>query len=258
MLFTHRRSRSHGFQLVQAAITNTVTYRRADYFLAVSQPSIERLQQKHHIEAGRIGMVRNGVDLETFRPLPRPPNPVPVVAYAGRFDAWQGIDNLVTAMTEVPRGTARLMVVGFQPTDAALRAEMARRLGDRADLVEELPRLALVQRLAAADLLVIPRTPHPAVEVALPTKFAEYLALGRPLIVCDVDETARLVRAHRCGFVSEPNPHALARTIRQAVSTPPDELARMGENARSLAEREFGWAGIGDAYAELLEKWSVA
>jgi len=91
-----------------------------------------------------------------------------------------------------------------------------------------------------------------------PCKFSEYLALGRPIIVCDVDETARLVRQHHCGLVSEPSPAALAETIRAASNFTQVELNQMGQNARRLAEREFSWDDIGRKYADLLIEWGAS
>ena len=52
------------------------------------------------------------------------------------------------------------------------------------------------------------------------TKFAEYAALGRPILVTDVDETANFVRNYRCGFVSDPHPANLAKTLSEASACP--------------------------------------
>src|SRR5207249_4902570 len=130
-------------------------------------------------------------------------------------------------------------------------------LDGKVEMMNRVTQSELVSQLAAAHALIIPRPLHRAVDVAFPTKFAEYIALGKPVIVCDVDETARLVEQHHCGLVSKPNPAALAETIRAASNMSPAELARMGRNARSLAEQEFSWEHIGRTYAELLVKWSA-
>jgi glycosyltransferase involved in cell wall biosynthesis len=179
------------------------------------------------------------------------------VGYAGGFQLWQGIDMLVKAVQLLPRNGLRLRIIGFESRHAAFRSSIAQLLGERAELVDRVSQLELISELAAADVLIIPRPNHPAVAMAFPTKFSEYLALGKPVIVCDIDETSQLVREHRCGLVSKPDPASLAETIRAAAHLSPDELNLMGQNARRLAEREFSWEQIGREYAEQLVRWSA-
>jgi glycosyltransferase involved in cell wall biosynthesis len=47
--------------------------------------------------------------------------------------------------------------------------------------------------------------------MAFPTKFAEYVATGRPVIVTNVDETANFVQKFDCGFVCQPNSYQLLK-----------------------------------------------
>jgi glycosyltransferase involved in cell wall biosynthesis len=177
------------------------------------------------------------------------------VAYAGGFQVWQGIENLIRAGELLADGEVRLKIIGFRPGDAETKERIAARLGTRAELIDRAAREELVLHLASASVLIIPRPRHEAVHAAFPTKFGEYLALGKPVIVCDVDETASLVRKHRCGLVADPDPHSIAEVIAVASRLPREELERMGRNGRLLAEREFSWSQIGRRYAKLLSEW---
>jgi glycosyltransferase involved in cell wall biosynthesis len=248
------------YELLQAHIADAFAYRFADYSLVVSRPLWKRIVRERHIRDETIGLVRNGVDLSLFRrpPMARRPGEDLLVCYAGGFQQWQGVDNLVSAFELLHEEGVRLKIIGFTAQHAPLRAEIAARLGARAELLDKMPQDALISQLAAAHVLIIPRPRHRAVEVAFPTKFSEYLALGKPVIVCDVDETADLVREHNCGMVSAPNPAALAETIRAMSALEQPELEQMGQNARCLAEREFSWEQIGAQYVELLRKWSAS
>jgi glycosyltransferase involved in cell wall biosynthesis len=245
------------YQVAQAWIVDAAAYRYADYSLVVSRPSRRRLVEERHLLPEKIGLVRNGVDLELFRrpSKPRLEGGDLVVGYAGGFQPWQGISTLVRAMEMVDKGVS-LKIVGFTKDDAALRADIASRLGGRAELLDRMPQPELISHLAAADVLVIPRPKHRAVEVAFPTKFGEYLALGKPVVVCDVDETADLVREHGCGMVSAPDPAELAATLQAMAAHNPSILHSMGCNARRLAEQEMSWDAVGSKYVQLLTKWS--
>lgn len=243
------------YWVLQAMIANVVALHRADYFLAVSVPMVNWLSSQKHIASPRIGIVRNGVDLKLFSRSPRRRTNAFTVCYAGGFQSWQSIEDLVTAFEILSIDGVHLKIIGFTGRDADLKADIAGRLGHRAELVDKIPQRELVEHLKAADVLTIPRFKHPAAEVALPTKFAEYLSLGRPLIVNNVDETADLVRQHHCGLVTEPNAEALADAIKIASNLSQEEMRQMGRNARHLAESKFSWDDIGQRYAELLIRW---
>jgi len=258
LAWTVRRDLVNFYLLFQTLLINAVAYRHADYFLAVSRPMQQWMIDERHIPAHRIGLVRNGVDLSLFDRCSYRPTDGFTVCYAGGFQAYQGIGNLISAVELLPKHHVWLKIVGFTERHADLKSSIASRLGDRVELVDRVTQRQLVSHLAAAHILIIPRFRHHAVEVALPTKFAEYLALGKPVIVCDVDETARLVQEYRCGLVSESSPLALAETIRAASRLAQAELDHMGHNARRLAEREFSWDDIGRKYADLLTEWGAS
>jgi glycosyltransferase involved in cell wall biosynthesis len=256
--WSQQRDVIRGYWLAQAVIADAVTYRLGDCFTVVSERLRTKLTEERGISEDRIAIVRNGVDLDVFEPAPVPAHEGFVVAYAGGFQHWQGIENLIRAGELLGDGHTRLKIVGFGPRDERLRSSLAARLGRRVELVNRVTRPELVTHLAAADVLIIPRPRHAAVQAAFPTKFSEYLAMGKPVIVCDVDETATLVRRHQCGLVAEPNPRSIADTITIASKLPREELERMGRNGRRLAEREFSWKEVGRRYAALLTHWSSA
>ena len=257
--WSNQRDARSAYWVLQATIADAITYRFGDRFAVVSRPLRAKLTQEHGIARDKIGIVRNGVDLATFKPRARPGRSGLgfVVAYAGGFQHWQGIENFVRAAELISDASIRFKIVGFGPGDAKLRNSFAERLGRRAELVDRVERDELVAQLSDAHALIIPRPDHAAVEAAFPTKFSEYIALGRPVIVSDVDETASLVRRHRCGLVAQPTPRSIADTIALASRLSPDELDAMSRNGRALAEREFSWPEIGRRYAALLTRWAA-
>ena len=200
----------------------------------------------------RVSMIRNGVDLQLFKQLPFAEKPQFTIGYAGAFQNWQGMENLVGAMEGIDDPRIRLLMIGFERGDEPLKRELAEKFGDRVKLVDRVDRSTLVEMIRDVGVLVIPRFDHPAIRHAFPTKFAEYAAMGRPIMVNDVDETADFVRKYECGFVAHPSPEAMAQTIRQIAETPPAELAAMGERARRMAEENFSWQLIGDEYAAMV------
>jgi glycosyltransferase involved in cell wall biosynthesis len=223
----------------------------ADYVVTVSKPHAEALMRQG-LSEDRVGIVRNGVDLDIFGQLPFPESPRFAFAYAGAFQSWQNIDNLIAAFDKIKNGNLRLLLVGFTQEDLAIKRQFAEKFGDRVTLVDRADRVSLTNMLRSVAVFIIPRISHPAILHAFPTKFAEYAAMGRPIMVNDVDETADFVRKYDCGFVSDPAPEAMAATMERIAGIPCETLAEMGNRARMMAEENFSWQRIGDEYATLV------
>lgn len=223
----------------------------ADHVLTVCKPHTEALIREG-VPADRLSIIRNGVDLDLFHQLPFPERPRYTFAYIGAFQHWQGIDNLARAFELVTNPHIKLLMVGFSPDDSAVKREFAEKFGSRVELVDRTDRPALVNLVKDVGVLMMSKINHPAVRHAFPTKFAEYAAMGRPVWVNDVDETADFVRQYDCGFVSDPAPQEMARLMEHVAGLSSTDLAEMGSRGRRMAEENFSWSLIGDAYTELV------
>ncbi len=242
-------------QIIQSYIADFVEIRRGGRFLVVSRPMQNWLKKRCVRSVENTALIRNGVDLNVFCPQPTRSGSRFVVGYAGGFVGWQGVENLVNAVAKTSNKRISLHLIGIRSQDQALADKIKLQLGDRVTLFNRMNQEQLVKALAESDVLAIPRQAHPALRVALPTKFAEYLALGKPVIVSDVDETADLIRLHQCGLVAEPNVESWATTLDHAAQLSVSERENMGSSGRSLAESEFAWDQIGQHYADWLQHW---
>lgn len=236
---------------LRVRIVSAMAMACADEIVTVCVPHTQAYI-KEEIPPGRLSMIRNGVDLDLFRQLPFPEKPEFTFGYAGAFQNWQGMELLVPALERLQDPSIRVLMVGFERGDEALKRTFSEKFGDRVKLVDKVDRKGLVELLRSVGILIIPRIDHPAIRHAFPTKFAEYAALGRPIMVNAVDETADFVTAHDCGFVSDPTPESMAETMAQAATIPSGELAEMGERGRKMAEDNFSWKIIGDEYASMV------
>jgi glycosyltransferase involved in cell wall biosynthesis len=266
----------HGDVAAQAALRNATTpsagnrrnllrvrlFARMARLAAHHALCVSNLQRNALVESGfpahRVSVVRNGVNLDLFQQLPQPLRPRFTFAYVGEFQVWQGIPNLLEAFARLTRHDARLMVVGFRDSDQALKHVFREKFGSRVELLDRTDRQSLRALVQDVAIFVIPRVRHDAIRHAFPTKFGEYAALGRPIIVTDVDETADFVRKYRCGWVAEPSGAGLAETMEIAAGCSHDALAEMGARARVMAEENFSWEKIGLEYGQLIGRLTAA
>jgi glycosyltransferase involved in cell wall biosynthesis len=245
---------SYYYRRIFESIIEPIILNRSDYFVACSQRLKRDLIIKG-IDKKKITVIRNGVDTEIFRPSnQKSASENFTVTYAGGFQKYQGIRNLLEAAHALKDTVVKFKIIGFKNTDFALKEGIRHSLGNKVELVNFLPQRKLVFLLQKSDVFVIPRSANVATEPAFPTKFAEYLAIGKPLIVTDVDETAELVRKHDCGFVCKPNVSSIVEAIMEARETPFARMKQMGENGRRLAETEFDQRVLGKAYFEFLSR----
>jgi glycosyltransferase involved in cell wall biosynthesis len=98
---------------------------------------------------------------------------------------------------------------------------------------------------------VQPRRRSPYNDLAVPIKVMEYLSYGRPLLVTDCLEQARIVRDADAGIVVADHVDALADGMRRLVTAPAADLERWSANARAAAERA-SWGHRAQTIVELL------
>jgi glycosyltransferase involved in cell wall biosynthesis len=232
-------------------VVSRMSMAAAAQVLTVSSYHVRRLIEEG-IPPSRISLIRNGVDLNLFAYQPLHQRPEFTFAYAGAYQSYQGVENLIDAFDRIRDPDVRLLLVGFTPPYATLKQQWAARLGSRVTLVDQTDRSTLVSLLSRAAILVIPGIDHPGRRNVFPTKFGEYAALGRPVLVTDVDETADFVRQYKCGFVSGCDAESMAAVMETAAHASHDSLVEMGVRARHMAEEHFSWERVGDEYAAVV------
>ncbi|MEU9107926.1 glycosyltransferase [Streptomyces xanthophaeus] len=241
--------------------------RWADRVLCVSEAE-RRAGETEGITA-RWSVVRNGVDLDHFRPgapdpgqdkaaaraaLPLPegfPGEGPLTVCVGRLCQQKGQDVLLRAWPEVVGAVpgARLALVGDGPDTERLRRTAALSgtgvhfAGAATDIRPW---------LRAADLVVLPSRWEGMALAPL-----EAMACGRPVLVSDVSgarESLPPGQGRLC-LVPPEDPTALAKALGRLL-TEPRLLAELGEQARQHARTDFDVRRTTDAvtglYHELL------
>jgi glycosyltransferase involved in cell wall biosynthesis len=246
------------YSLLIYSIGITPMLSQTDYFIPCSR-HLEAELFKRGIDRNRVCVIRNGTDTEVFRPsMERSTADVFTITYAGGFQKYQGLENLLGAAHRLKDINVKFKIIGFRSNDFALKEEIRETFGSRVELVDFLSeRKQLVSHLQDSDVFIIPRSRNLATVSAFPTKFAEYLSVGKPVIVTDVDETAELVKIYDCGFVCRPEVDSISKAIVEASETSSARMIQMGKNGRRLAETEFDQKVLGKLYYEFLLKIST-
>jgi glycosyltransferase involved in cell wall biosynthesis len=99
----------------------------------------------------------------------------------------------------------------------------------------------IVRLLPDVLATVIPRPRTAYNDLALPIKLFDYLAYGRPLLVTDCLEQARVVNDGRAGIVTPDDVPAMADAIGRIASARKSQLDRWSSNAHATA-RGASWS----------------
>ncbi len=139
----------------------------ADAFIAVSRTHGKLMAERMAIDAHRLHVVYNGIELDGLEPATDPPDP-PTIGYLARLCPAKGLDSLIDAYIEIKRDEAfasvKLAVAGaMTPGDRRFvdrqRAKLnAAGLADDATLTPNLSRADKCAFLRSISVLSVPAT----------------------------------------------------------------------------------------------------
>jgi glycosyltransferase involved in cell wall biosynthesis len=104
---------------------------------------------------------------------------------------------------------------------------------------------ALATYLAASDLAWLPLKDSGANRGRLPLKLNDFMAAGRAIVATDVGDVGALLRCEPVGRLSPDEAEPLARAVLDLLADD-EERARLGQDARRLAETKLSWSRMAD------------
>jgi glycosyltransferase involved in cell wall biosynthesis len=232
-------------RLRHAAVTH------ADHVLCVSTPLRDKLVALHGLDPSRASVVPCVADADKFGPAAAEREALRrdlgvadrfVVVYPGRFGTWHYTDETFAVVRGLMDADPSVYFLVLTPDLDAARALAAAKLPAgryeiRSARHDEVPRY-----LRAADLGVLLRAPHPLNEVACPTKFAEYVMTGLPVLIsAGIGDCSGFVVSNQSGAVLDaPDPAAAVAAV-AAIRREPDAArrARIAAAGAALSRQRY-------------------
>jgi glycosyltransferase involved in cell wall biosynthesis len=193
--------------------------------VAISQPVAATLN------ARRVHVVVNPVELEPTRLGAKRSGERPVIGYLGRLDPEKGLDTLIRAMADVPAvlrvfGEARYAPVGYEEELKRLASCCGAdvRFEGRVDEPET--------ALSVIDVLAVPSRLEPWGRVA-----AEALVAGVPVVASRSGGLPEIVRHGDDGLLVEPEDVTAWADALRVLAGDAEMRRRMSDSARAQAHR---------------------
>jgi starch synthase len=244
-------------------------YQNADGVVAVSQAMKQDVQDLYGVDADRIRVIPNGIDVAEYRPKPNPEllrshdiDPEkPFVLFVGRITRQKGILHLLRAFAHLAHGTQIVLCAGA-PDTPEIGAEMRQRVADLRAARPDLAVRWIEQMVARED--VINLYSHAAVFVC-PSVYEpfgiinlEAMACGAAVVASRVGGIPEAVAEGETGLLIdvdpvgdgdfEPrDPGAFALRLAGGITALLDDPARRAAFAaagRKRVEERFSWESV--------------
>ncbi len=221
---------------------------RASFVVTVSsalQSSLERLG----VDPGKISVLRNGVDLDTFRPLDREVERMRLgvngrlLVSVGHLVERKGHDLIIRSLKWL--GDCTLLIIGDGPERNRLEV-LARATGvaQRVRFIEAVAQAELPRYYSAADALVLASSREGWANVLL-----EAMACGTPVIASRIDGSTEVVTSAAAGVLFAPRTaEALASAAAELLGSPPRR-----KDTRRYAEG-FSWEDTTRGQLDLFQR----
>ena len=212
------------------------------------------------IPAGRIRVIRNGIDTTEYHPDPHTDvlerygidSSRPYVIFVGRITRQKGVPVLLRAASGLIPEAQLVLLAGAADTPEQLAEVTELVAGLRATrsgvfwIPEMLPAREVIQLLSHATVFACPSIYEPLGIVNL-----EAMACGTAVVGSRTGGIPEVVADGETGLlVPVGEPEALAAAL-NALLGDPDRAGAMGQAGRKRAVAEFGWPAIAAQTAEL-------
>ena len=215
----------------------------------------------------RIGVMRNGVDLELFgEPIPRDdalaselgiaPG-APVIGYIGSFYAYEGVDDLIAAMPLLRRShpSARLLLVGAGPMDAAWRAAAAALPEPEAVIFTgRVPHTAVERYYSLVDVLAYPRKSQRLTDLVTPLKPLEAMAQRRLVAASSVGGHRELISDGVTGTLFAPDDPSACAVALAGLLDAREGWEAMKDRAQAHVRARHDWATNARDYLDVYHR----
>ena len=246
-----------------------LTYASSDVVMATNESYKALAVSRGKLDPEDVFVVRNGPDLDTFRPVPAKPalkygKPY-LVGYVGTMSIQEGLDILLDVALHIKkqgRSDIHFTCVGGGPGLAGLRQMTKEKdLEDTVNFTGRISDQELLDVLSTADVCVNPDKPCEMNDISTMIKIMEYMALGKPIVQFNLKEGR--FSAGEASLYSDNHDQGIdfASKILWLLENP-DARKTMGEFGYARVQQDLAWKhSVGNllaAYQRAFDKRAYA
>jgi colanic acid biosynthesis glycosyl transferase WcaI len=216
-------------------------YGNAAFVTAISRGYRDILIRRG-LEPDRVHAVFNWVDEKLFRPVPRDEALAKKLGldgkfnfiYAGNFGPLQGVDTIIRAAARLKHlPDVQIALIGTGQLEMELR-QLAQDIGaTNVHFTGRLDQTLMPEVYALADVLLVHLNDSEYLRATVPSKTQVSLAVGRPVVIASIGDSADIIKEANAGLVCEPKqPEGLAEAMLTMYNMPAAERETLAANGR--------------------------
>ena len=198
-------------------------YRQAHGIVALTQAFKDDMVERG-IDASKISVVINGVDLSRYRPQPKDvalakevglKDNLMTVGYIGTFGLAHGLENVLETAQALINEPVQFLLVGTGAARAKLEAIASAKALHNVIFVPPQPKERMPQFWSLCDLALVHLSDAPLFSTVIPSKIFEAMGMGLPIVlVARAGEASRIIDAEKAGICVPPKqPLELAKAL---------------------------------------------
>lgn len=223
-------------------------YKKCDVLACVSETLKDILVKDYDIEADKIILVNNGVDIDFLKPELHKSKRIFssfTIGFVGSLYAWSGLNLLLEVIAQLRNEglDISLVVVG----DGAMKStweNLAENLGisDNVAFIGRVSWQEVPEYIAGFDVGFSGQVQLQMGEMYLsPMKLYEYMSMAKPVVASAFEDAKRLIEDGKTGFLFQPeNKDDLKRALLSAFYQR-ETLPSMGQLARTEIVNHHSW-----------------
>lgn len=219
-------------------------YRQAAHIVAQTEAFRDDLVSRG-IDARKISVVLNGVELTMFSPRPRDAAKAAelgltddrmVVGYLGTLGLAHGLDHVIEAAEALRDEPVCFLLLGPGAEREKLMAEVRHRALGNVFIPPAQPKPEMPRAWSVCDLSLVHLKDTPVFASVIPSKIFESMAMGKPVLLASPEgEASRLIEREGAGVaIRSTQSVKLADAVRQLVQDKPQRI-KLAAQARLAA-----------------------
>jgi glycosyltransferase involved in cell wall biosynthesis len=260
-LFRARFGEGRGLLHALTKLSERASFRAADVVLSTNESYRRIARTRGRKSADQVFVVRNGPDTRRFRPVAVDESlkrgKSLLIGYVGVMAPQDGVDHALRALAVLRERRQDWHAVFAGEGDARSQLErLAQQLGigEAVEFVGWLGDEAIMRLLSTCDVCLAPEPPTPLNDVSTMVKIAEYLAMARPVVAYDLQES-RFTAGDAAVYATPDDVASFSARIEELLDDP-QRRATMGTTGQDRVEHMLSWqcseAALLKAYARAL------
>ena len=237
-------------------------YKNSDVIIALTD-SFKANLIKRGIDAKKITVIKNGVDLDNFKrerinaekfKRELGVEEKKIVSYIGTLGMAHALDKILDCAKNLETmEDVQFFIVGSGAEKDKLERRKDKENIKNVTFVGQVGKEEVKKYYAISDIGLVTLRKNELFKSVIPSKIFEYMAMEIPIIISVDGEARKIVEASQGGIYVEPeNVEQMTEVLRVLIQKP-ETTANMGKNARMYVERNFERKKLAEKQLDVLK-----